>query len=406
MKRTLLLLLFTMIAWGANPQIAAHSKNNQEEAVVKAVFFYSPSCPHCHFVLNEVIPPLQDEFEGQLQILYIDVQTSQGENLFWATVEHFNVSKQKQGVPMLVVGEQVLVGSAEIPERFPGLIQEGLAQGGISWPGIPGLSEEIQRFTPRPTSTELPATPTSTSPPTASLQEGDQEFDRTPTASPSSGVGSATESPPGTPQDEIPAERSDPGSVSDDRGMAERIFARIWHDLPANGIAIGVLVSMIASLFSVVAGIFSSQTVEKSWPGWVIPALTLIGLGAAGYLSTMEITDSRAICGPVGDCHAVQQSPYARIGGVIPVAHLGLLGYLAIGGCWIVYHRGGKFLRRWSGIAMWGMTVVGTIFSIYLTFLEPFVIGATCAWCLTSSVVMTLLLWAATAEIEPQLHVP
>jgi uncharacterized membrane protein len=38
------------------------------------------------------------------------------------------------------------------------------------------------------------------------------------------------------------------------------------------------------------------------------------------------------------------------------------------------------------------MTAIGTIFSIYLTFLEPFVIGATCAWCLTSAIIMTILM--------------
>ena len=38
-------------------------------------------------------------------------------------------------------------------------------------------------------------------------------------------------------------------------------------------------------------------------------------------------------------------------------------------------------------------TVSGTLFSIYLTFLEPFVIGATCAWCLASAVILTLLMW-------------
>ena len=35
----------------------------------------------------------------------------------------------------------------------------------------------------------------------------------------------------------------------------------------------------------------------------------------------------------------------------------------------------------------------GTAFSIYLTFLEPFVIGATRAWCLTSAMVITALFW-------------
>jgi uncharacterized membrane protein len=39
------------------------------------------------------------------------------------------------------------------------------------------------------------------------------------------------------------------------------------------------------------------------------------------------------------------------------------------------------------------MTLFGTLFSIYLTFLEPFVIGATCAWCLSSAVIMTIQMW-------------
>ena len=50
---------------------------------------------------------------------------------------------------------------------------------------------------------------------------------------------------------------------------------------------------------------------------------------------------------------------------------------------------------------MWLVALAGTLFSIYLTVLEPFVIGATCMWCITSAVLMTLLLWAATpAAVE------
>jgi uncharacterized membrane protein len=43
-------------------------------------------------------------------------------------------------------------------------------------------------------------------------------------------------------------------------------------------------------------------------------------------------------------------------------------------------------------VALFLLALVGTLFSIYLTFLEPFVIGATCAWCLTSAVLMTVLM--------------
>ena len=54
-----------------------------------------------------------------------------------------------------------------------------------------------------------------------------------------------------------------------------------------------------------------------------------------------------------------------------------------------------------SGITIIGALILagaiafgGTLFSIYLTFLEPFVIGATCMWCLTSAVAITGLLWS------------
>ena len=39
------------------------------------------------------------------------------------------------------------------------------------------------------------------------------------------------------------------------------------------------------------------------------------------------------------------------------------------------------------------LAVAGTLFSLYLTFLEPFVIGATCSWCLVSAILITALLW-------------
>jgi uncharacterized membrane protein len=46
------------------------------------------------------------------------------------------------------------------------------------------------------------------------------------------------------------------------------------------------------------------------------------------------------------------------------------------------------------------MAFGATAFSVYLTFLEPFVIGATCMWCITSSVVVALLLLATTLELR------
>ena len=50
-------------------------------------------------------------------------------------------------------------------------------------------------------------------------------------------------------------------------------------------------------------------------------------------------------------------------------------------------------VQRSIDVALFVLALAGAVFSIYLTFLEPFVIGASCVWCLTSAVVMGMLVW-------------
>ena len=49
------------------------------------------------------------------------------------------IPQEIAGVPLLVIGETVLIGSVDIPQKLPELIESGLASGGIDWPAIPGL---------------------------------------------------------------------------------------------------------------------------------------------------------------------------------------------------------------------------------------------------------------------------
>jgi uncharacterized membrane protein len=102
----------------------------------------------------------------------------------------------------------------------------------------------------------------------------------------------------------------------------------------------------------------------------------------------------------VGDCNTVQQSEYARLFGLLPIGALGVVGYVAILIAWsVAQFRCGKWADL-ASLSLLAMTMSGTLFLIYLTFLEPFVIGATCAWCLTSAVVMTALLWLSVAPAK------
>jgi uncharacterized membrane protein len=185
-----------------------------------------------------------------------------------------------------------------------------------------------------------------------------------------------------------------------EKTLVEKVVDRIKRDFAGNMASILVLIGMVASLISIGIGIVFPQPMRRSWPDWLIPLLSLAGVGVVGYLSYIEMANTIAICGPVGDCNTVQQSKYARIGGVFPVGLLGLLGFIAIGVAWLVYHRGPEPYRKVALYSLWVMTGFGTLFSAYLTFLEPFVIGATCAWCLTASVIITAQLWIATALVN------
>ena len=68
------------------------------------------------------------------------------------------------------------------------------------------------------------------------------------------------------------------------------------------------------------------------------------------------------------------------------------MNYLAILVLWVVQRYAGGQLARLSALGLLGLTLIGTLFSIYLTCLELFVIRAVCAWCLSSAVITTLLM--------------
>jgi uncharacterized membrane protein len=71
---------------------------------------------------------------------------------------------------------------------------------------------------------------------------------------------------------------------------------------------------------------------------------------------------------------------------------IGLIGYLAMLAMWVMTVTGVEIWVDRARAALFGISTIGVMFSIYLTFLEPFVIGATCIWCLTSAVIITLIM--------------
>jgi uncharacterized membrane protein len=413
-------------------------------SVVRAVLFASPTCAHCAYVKEEVLPPLVSRYGSQLQIAIVSTATPSGNELFLsACMKH---GLLHQSVPLLIVGNTAMVGDKEIPERFSGLIEKHIAAGGVDWPNIPGLAAMLAlnpAFAPAgPQHTEPPAAePTAVAsapavanakPPTkpdpaqtanaVEIKPAAQSTKAAPPAlplsptpkSPTSGR-TATDlaqdnsaAPPITPPsaDKSSGTRAMPpsstikgepsGIIDLTGGEAEMgVFDRIKRDIYGNGLAILVLAGMLLTLL--VSPVIFKRSAIPATPvfrpryDWLIPILALVGLGVAAYLSHVEVRQVEAVCGPVGDCNTVNQSEYAKLFGILPIGILGLFGFLAILTAWTLRRWGTNKISLWAAVVILGMTAFGTLFSVYLTFLEPFVIGATCLWCLSSAVIMTTL---------------
>ena len=114
--------------------------------------------------------------------------------------------------------------------------------------------------------------------------------------------------------------------------------------------------------------------------------LGTIGLGVASYLTYVHYSGAIPLCGKNGgSCLTVQTSTYSKLAGV-PVPVLGLIGYISILASLLV--RQSETTR----LATLAFTVIGFLFSAYLTYRELFSIHAICEWCVSSAVIMTILL--------------
>ncbi len=114
----------------------------------------------------------------------------------------------------------------------------------------------------------------------------------------------------------------------------------------------------------------------KRWP---VALLSTAGVLVAGYLGITQLRGGGALfCTAGSGCDVVQASRYAVLLG-LPIALWGAGLYALIGGLALW----GLSARRW--LAVFLLAVAGASFSLYLTYLELFVIKAVCAYCLVSA---------------------
>ncbi len=333
------------------------------QAVVRVIFFWMDGCPHCHEVIDNVLPPLRQQYGRQLEIWMIEVSTMEDINRLYEIGENYGLKPEQIGVPFMIIGDQVLIGSRQIPNELPGIIERYLKLGGVDYPQIPQLAA----FSPAtaPTAVQQPS-PQATSQPSSAM----------PT------VAAVVQPQPIEPSQPIPAKPRSSGFT----------------------LAILILIGMIAVLLYGIGALALNKAIfiSDAFTRYAFPILSLVGLGVALYLAYVETQEVAAVCGPIGDCNAVQQSPYAKLFGVLPVGVLGAAGYIAILLVWFWGRLRKDWLAQKANLAVFVMTLFGLIFSIYLTYLEPFVIKAVCAWCLTSAVIMAVLYFLSIHPLVQQ----
>jgi uncharacterized membrane protein len=136
----------------------------------------------------------------------------------------------------------------------------------------------------------------------------------------------------------------------------------------------------------------------SSLSGLSIPFLALLGMGISGYLTYVKLSHKVAVCAGIGNCEIVQNSRYSEILG-IPIALLGFGMYAALLALWAWGRRPDMWMASEVPWALFGLSLTGTLYSAYLTYLEIFVIRAICPWCLASAVVVTVLCALTAREI-------
>jgi uncharacterized membrane protein len=120
-------------------------------------------------------------------------------------------------------------------------------------------------------------------------------------------------------------------------------------------------------------------------------AISVVGIAIAGYLTYVHYAGIKPACTPGGGCEKVQTSTYSALLGV-PVALMGLIAYVTILGLLLAPSS------ETTRFAIVGITTAGFAFSAYLTYRELFSIHAICDWCVSSAVILTVLMFLAISQ--------
>ena len=138
----------------------------------------------------------------------------------------------------------------------------------------------------------------------------------------------------------------------------------------------------------------------------LVALVALAGVFVALYLTLYKLGYIGTLACAVGSCETVQTSKWATFLG-FPVGGWGVAYYLVVLALAIAGLTGRFADSRGLSQALVVITAFGLLFSVWLTYLELFVIHAICQWCVISAILAAILFvlsWLDLREISALLE--
>ena len=123
--------------------------------------------------------------------------------------------------------------------------------------------------------------------------------------------------------------------------------------------------------------------------------LLFLGVLITSYLSYLKLADQESVClsGGMINCEAVLNSRFSEInllGSSVPIAYLGWIVYVILIGLW--FWEGSNNQSDIATALFFGLNTFAWLYSVYLVYLQFFVLRAACPWCLSHEANITIIL--------------
>jgi uncharacterized membrane protein len=141
----------------------------------------------------------------------------------------------------------------------------------------------------------------------------------------------------------------------------------------------------------------------NSWLTRASYTFLIVGLVVALYMTIFKATGNQAMCLGSGACSTVTASRYSEINGIdVPV--IGVVGNLALLAV-LIFEKRNSFLQKNATLLFFALSLAGFLFTLWLIYLEIFILKAFCPFCVTAQSMMILTFITAVVRLvrDPQL---